>query len=328
MKRVRACFATLLLAVPFLASAQEPPTIRIGHGLSAEEQLWLMAARPDLTPNQNKKYRLKFLQFQGPTDRFQAFLAGEIDGGTSPGMNILFARNQGLDIKIVANLCMEAAGPQYFRTTFLVKENGPVRTVADLKGGTVAVLGPKSAMDMWARAALLKAGLVPDRDVKFVPMPSPAVGPAVRSDRVTTGHFVQPFYGPEVAKGGLRPLFTSVDAMGFDHDLLDIFLSSKFLSANGEAVRAFLSDYVAATKYYLANKEQARADLVKANFVRAPLEVYVKAADWKRDANGRVDIGSLKKLAAFMHEKLNWLDKPANVDELVDLSYLPRQEKL
>src|SRR4051812_20596777 len=107
MRPFRACFATLVLAVPLFAAAQEPPTIRIGHGLSAEEQLWLMAARPDLTPNQNKKYRLKFAQFQGPTDRFQAFLAGELDGGTSPGMNIIFARNQGLDIKIVANLCME-----------------------------------------------------------------------------------------------------------------------------------------------------------------------------------------------------------------------------
>ena len=38
----------------------------------------------------------------------------------------------------------------------------------------------------------------------------------------------------------------------------------------------------------------------------------------------RVDVASLKRLATFMHEKLDWLDKPVNVDEMVDLGYLPK----
>ena len=53
--------------------------LRLGHGFAAEEQVWLMGARADLTPGQGKKYRLKLIQFQGPTDRFQAYLAGELD---------------------------------------------------------------------------------------------------------------------------------------------------------------------------------------------------------------------------------------------------------
>ena len=40
------------------ASGSAPPVeIRVGHGFAAEENLWLMAARPDLTPNQGKAYR-------------------------------------------------------------------------------------------------------------------------------------------------------------------------------------------------------------------------------------------------------------------------------
>jgi hypothetical protein len=35
-------------------------------------------------------------------------------------------------------------------------------------------------------------------------------------------------------------------------------------------------------------------------------------------------VASLKKLAKFMHEKLQWLEKPVNVDRMVDQSYLPR----
>jgi len=89
-------------------------------------------------------------------------------------------------------------------------------------------------------------------------------------------------------------------------------------------VRAFLADYVAVTRYYLANTAQAKADLHKAGFVRTPLPVYLKTSDWKRDPNGRVNVESLEKLSKFMLEKLNWLEKPVNVREMVDLSYLPR----
>ncbi len=35
-------------------------------------------------------------------------------------------------------------------------------------------------------------------------------------------------------------------------------------------------------------------------------------------------VESLKKLSTFMLEKLQWLEKPVNVREMVDLSYLPR----
>jgi hypothetical protein len=58
--------------------------------------------------------------------------------------------------------------------------------------------------------------------------------------------------------------------------------------------------------------------------VRTPLPIYLKVSDWKRDPNARVDVESLKKLSTFMREKLKWLEKPVNVDSMVDLGYLPR----
>ena len=55
-----------------------------------------------------------------------------------------------------------------------------------------------------------------------------------------------------------------------------------------------------------------------------PVEIYVKNSDWRRDPNGRVDVESLRKLSALMLDKLKWLDKPVNVDEMVEQSFLPR----
>jgi ABC-type nitrate/sulfonate/bicarbonate transport system substrate-binding protein len=315
-----------LVAVLFAcnALAAEPPLIRFGRGFAAEEQVWLMSARPDLTPGQGKRYQLKQILFQANPQRFQAYLAGEIDAGTAPGLSVIFANEQGLDIKMVASVCLEAAGKDWFSTTYMVKDDGPVKSIKDLKGSTIGVVGIKTATDLWARAGILNAGLVPDVDVKVVPMAFPAIGEAVRSGKVTAGTFVQPFYSAEMAKGGLRKLFTATEAVGYDHELLDIFFSEKFLKAHPDAVRAFLADYVAVTKYYLANTAQAKTDLHKAGFVKTPLPIYLKVSDWKRDPNARVDVESLKKLATFMREKLKWLEKPVNVDSMVDLSYLPR----
>jgi len=321
---VKAFLSILLFSFGVNAIAQTPPLIRLGRGFAAEEQLWLMSARPDLTPNQGKRYQLKQILFQANPERFQAYLAGELDAGTAPGLAIIFGRSQGMDFKIVAGVCQEAAGGQYFTTVYMVKDDGPIKSVKDLKGGTIGVVGIRTATDLWARAGLLNAGLVPDKDTKVVPMAFPVIGDAVRTGKVSAGTFVEPFYSAEMAKGGLRKLFTATEALGYDHELLDIFFSEKFLKANPDAVRAFLADYVAVTKYYLANTEQAKTDLHKAGFVRTPLPVYLKTSDWKRDPNARVDVESLKKLSTFMLDKLQWLEKPVNVDSMVDLSYLPR----
>ncbi len=319
--RTIALAAGLLFAS--LALAQEPTLIRFGRGFAAEEQMWLMSVRKDLTPNQGKIYRLNQILFQANPQRFQAYLAGELDAGTAPGLSVIFARAQGIDMKVVASICQEAAGP-HFSTTYLVKADSPIKTAKDLKGGTIGVVEYKTATDLWARAGILNAGLVPDEDVKVFALGFPAMGEAVRSGKINAGTFVEPFYSAQMAQGGLRKLFTAREAVGYDHELLDIWFSEKFLKAHPDVVRAFLADYVAVTKYYLANTEQAKRDLSKAGFVRTPVEIYVKNADWKRDPNGRVDVESLRKLSAFMLEKLKWLEKPVNVDGMVDLSYLPK----
>src|SRR5439155_21114572 len=120
-----------------IASAAEPPLIRFGRGFAAEEQVWLMSARPDLTPSQGKKYQLKQILFQANPERFQAYLAGELDGGTAPGLAVIFARAQGVDMKIVASICLEAAGKEWFSTTYMVKDDWSVSTAKEFRGGSV-----------------------------------------------------------------------------------------------------------------------------------------------------------------------------------------------
>src|SRR5256885_15749378 len=94
-----------------------------------------MGARPDLTPGQGTKYRLKLIAFQGNPERFQAYLAGELDGGTAPGLAVIFARAQGLDIKIVAGGCPEAGGEDRVTPPYNGKDGGASQRGEEPQGG-------------------------------------------------------------------------------------------------------------------------------------------------------------------------------------------------
>ena len=191
----------------------------------------------------------------------------------------------------------------------MVKDDGPIKSIKDLKGGTVGVVGIKTATDLWARAGLINAGLVPDKDTKVVPMALPGHRRR-RAHRQGERRHLRRARVLLCRDGQGRPAEETSpppSPVGYDHELLKIFFGGNFLKANPDTVRAFLSDYVAVTKYYLANMEQAKTDLHKAGFVRTPLPVSFWSTDWKRDPNARVDVESLKKLSTFMLEKLQWL---------------------
>src|SRR5438067_3949990 len=176
----RTLFAAAALVCAAAALAQEPTPIRFGRGFAAEEQVWLMSARPDLAPNQGKKYQLKQILFQANPQRFQAYLAGELDAGTAPGLSVIFARAQGVDMKVVASISQEAAG-NHFTTTYMVKDDSPIKTAKDLKGGTIGVVEYKTATDLCARAGILNAGLVPHEDDMVFSLAFPEMREAVRS---------------------------------------------------------------------------------------------------------------------------------------------------
>lgn len=298
----------------------KPVPIRIGHGMAAEEQLWLMKARPDLTPNQGKVYTLEFTIFRANADRLNAYQAGELDGGTISANTALFAAAQGLDFRLVASISREAAKPGTFLSTFMVREDSPIKAVTDLKGKTVGIVDYKSSTDLWARGAIRKAGLDPNKDVKLVVVPFPAMGDAVRTKKVDAGVFVQPFYTFEMQKGGLRQLFNSKDGVPFDEELMLIFLKPEFVAKNPAVVKAFIEDYRKANDFYIKNTKEAKKALVEKKMVDLPLELYQRMSDWYRSPDPRVDTESMEQMMDMV-QKVGWLDHAYDFKKYVDNSF-------
>ncbi len=302
------------------ASGKPPVEIRIGHGFATEEPLWLLIADPTLAPNYGKSYTVKNTAFRANADRFTAFQAGQLDGGTVAAFTAIFAKAEGVPIKLVATLAQENPN-EGFVTQFLALSDSGITKPADLKGKTIGIVDYKSSTDLWARSGVISAGLNPERDVKFVVVPFPNMGEALRSKKIDVGTFVQPFYASEKEKGGVTEVFTSKTGIPFTEELITIFFAEDFLKKNPEAVKAFLSDLKKTTEYYLANTAKARQTLIDKKFVQTAPALYLGLKDWSRRPNITIDLDSMKKLQDRAVE-LKLLENPKPITDLVDNTFI------
>jgi ABC-type nitrate/sulfonate/bicarbonate transport system substrate-binding protein len=319
--RTAACSALLAAGTLAASAALAQVNIRIGHGSAAEETLWLMKADPKVTPSQGKAYKLDYTLFRGSDKRFQAFEAGELDIATGSAHSVMMAAAEGAKFKIVATISRE--GAKGFATRYMVKEDSPIKTIADLKGKNLGINGARSSSELWARLALEKKGLDTKKEVNWVALPFPSQGEAVRAGKLDVGAFPQPFAAFEEKRGGLRTIFTSQDGIARDEDLMVLMVSEKFATQQPAVLRAFLADLVRATTHYVKNPKEARTALVDAKLVGIPLDVFLTMKDYERPLDGRVDMESIKAMTAEL-SKFGFITKPVNAAAFVDNSFLPK----
>src|SRR5262245_10356632 len=306
-------------AVVGAASAQEVPTLRFSRQTAAEDNLWLMLAKPELAPNLNKAYKVEWSQMRASEAAYKAFEGGQIDFATVSGNSAIAAAAAGIDLKIIATLSRESQNGA--NTKFLVKKDGP-NTIADLKGGTIGIVGYRSAVELWAREGLKSGGLNPDRDVTFAVVPFPQVPDAVRAGRITAGAAVDAFAMGAIAQGDLKALFTSKTGMPFDEELIVIVARPSTLKQYPTAVKAFLADLVAVTAYYQSHLQEARQALLDAKLVGLAPQVYFNVPDYVRDPSLRPSLENMTKQQQVLVSS-GFQEKNADLKTIVDPSYLP-----
>jgi ABC-type nitrate/sulfonate/bicarbonate transport system substrate-binding protein len=141
---------------------------------------------------------------------------------------------------------------------------------------------------------------------------------------IDVGVFPQPFASTEETQGGVRPLFTSRDAVPFDQELMLVIASPDVLKKDPAAVRSFVKDLVTSTRYYDDHTKDAREALISAHQVRVTPAVYLSMADYFRDPTDHVDVQTLAKMQDILI-KNGIQRKPADVNQLVDMSWLPKE---
>lgn len=311
--------AMLAMLAVTAAQAQEIVTIKLGRSNAAEENLWMMLAKPELAPNLGKAYKLEWAQFRASDQAFKALESGQIHIATSSANAVIVARSKDLDMRAIASLSLESARGAH--TPYLVREDGP-KTIAELKGKTIGISGYRTSIDLWARVALKGAGLNPDRDVTWAVMPFPTMGEALRSGKVDAVGMPPVFADGEVKKGGMRQLFTSKTGVPFDEELIVLMADPAFLKKHPAAVKAFLSDLVEVNRYYMANLRASRQALIDAKLVGLPPDVFFGLPDYLHTPDMKVNLEALEKQQQLMIEQ-GFQEKKIDLKILVDNSYLP-----
>src|SRR5262249_27437989 len=151
---------SLCLAAP--SQAADPPTLRLGYGSAAEEQLYLLMAKPEMGKNYGKTYKLDASRFQNSTQRAQAFEANAIDLASSGAVGVMFAAAEGVTGKVIASLARES--PRGFATSYYVKADSSIKALPDAKGKVVGINGFATDGQLWLKTALERHGLS-DTDV-------------------------------------------------------------------------------------------------------------------------------------------------------------------
>jgi ABC-type nitrate/sulfonate/bicarbonate transport system substrate-binding protein len=298
----------------------EPITLRLGYGAAAEEPLWLVVARPELTRNSGKVYKLDATRFTGSDKRAQAFEAGAIDLASSSANGVIFAAAEGVTVKIIASISREST--RGFSTGFYVKENSSIKSVPDLKGKTVAINGFSTSGHLWLKAALEKHAL-DEHDVTIAPIPFPAMQESLEAGRVDAAELPQPFAALAEKQMHPRKIFDAKYGVPFDEELIVLIGKDEFLRNNPEPIRAFLADLEATTRFYLEKPSEARRLLIDSKMVRVNPEVYLTMKDYYRDPTLHVDVEALEKMQEFQI-KAGFQKKKVDVRSLVDLGYLPK----
>lgn len=271
-------------------------TIRVGFTIPAEESKYWMMKRPERFPDIGKTYNIEWTQFQGTSPMTQALAAGAVDCATQGVLSLANGvAHGGLKAYIVAQHVYEKPGG--FSVYWAVKDDSPIKTVADLKGKTVGIsvlgggtYGPFAMI-------LKKNGVDPEKDIKLVETGFAVSEDALRQGRVDAVNMNQPFAARAEAKGGVHKLFSLSEAMPNIVHIMEA-CRADFVDKNPALAKAYVADITRGMEMALAD----RAETLKVvnEVIKAPIPVLdtylLKDNDFGRDPKAAPNFDAIQKM--------------------------------
>jgi NitT/TauT family transport system substrate-binding protein len=190
----------------------------------------------------------------------QALLAGEVDV-VSMGPDFVSARLQGVPVKYIGGTLQQ----------FIFQLWGAkgIKSLAELKGKTVAVTTPRTSTEIAAREALKKTGTISDKDVSFLYVQTvPAILTAVLTGKTSAGTLSAP-NTLKARDAGLN-LLLDIAELNIPGLHLAYGTNERFLKSNPNSVYAFLKAVAEATVLSKQNPSLAKKMIAKYGKVDDP----------------------------------------------------------
>ena len=136
------------------------------------------------------------------------------------------------------------------QSVFYVRDDSPIKSVADIVGKTIAVNTLGAHLDYVVREALHQKGL-PEDSASLIVVPGPQLEQVLRSGQVDVsafGYWQTTFTGAALRNGGLRAVFDDTDILG---EIAGGFvvLRRDWIAAHPEEARIFVEQSARALDY-------------------------------------------------------------------------------
>jgi sulfonate transport system substrate-binding protein len=320
-----AACASLALALPGVAQAQDRAKIRIGTHISISAHLF-MQRKPEITKHLGKTYEVEWVRFSGSGDAAPALVAGKLDaalGTPFPMANAIFKSK--VPVTVVHQLLSFGFDGHYDDPAVVRKDSG-INKFADLKGRIIGVNAIGGTLEQGVRIMARKHGLNADRDFTIVEGRPPFLPTMVRDGKVHAAVLFQPFFEEAMAKGDLKVLYTASDIYGGPTDYVFMMFDDRFLKANARAVRDYIEDYLLAVNWALDNRAEAVKIFAEAWKLPVPVvdSYLLTRRDYLVRRDGTVSAKHIQPIIDALAEN-GFIAQRFDVSRHIDLSYLPKK---
>lgn len=307
----------------------EPVKIRVGWVVVPASLAPLILEKKDLLKNFGQSYVAEATHFEGTPPVITALAAGELDIGplafSSFALAIQNARMD--DLRVISDEIQDGVSG-HGSNEFMVLKDGPVKTVADLKGKVLATNVVGSAVDIAMRGMLRKSGLEANKDYTIIEAPFPAMRAMLGEKKADLISAVPPFSLDPNLRSIADTLFTQKDAFGITQ-LTMWTARTGFISKNRAALVDFLEDVVRAVRWFTDPKNHDEAVAVVARINKAPPERMgwaFTSRDQYRDPNGMPNLAALQSNVR-LQKQVGLLNQDIDVKKYADLSMVEEAAK-
>jgi sulfonate transport system substrate-binding protein len=315
--------ACTLLAVGAHADSLK---IRIGYQASPEKLTPMKLGRTDIAPHLGKSYTVDFVLFQASSVEVTALATGDIDLATLGYSSFAIALDGAKmeDLRLVADGYRDGVNGAY-SNDFMVKKDGPIQKVEDLKGRVLASNGAGSVVDIAMRYMMKKHGLEDKRDYTLIEASLPNMLPMLvqgKADLVTMNAIYT--HNPKTAEAA-RTLFKERDALGVT-EFAFYCARTGFLQRNSAALADFFEDMVRVTQWMLAPENRKEAIGMFAEVTKQSPDILstyylLPGEDVYRDPDAKPDTDALQHNLDAMQE-LGFIKSHIDVAKHTDLSFI------